>query len=114
MAKYNGVDKDKIVDSIDGALDIILNDGRISYTEKALYDWIDGRKLAILRQSSSDEELARNMKLTGADTIFKKHGQFLLKLEFNQLSAKDKHNIALLTRWNAFGNMQFGQKVLKR
>ncbi|GEM_PF-5001269 len=102
MAQYNGVDKEEIVASIDGVLDLILADGKISHSERAVYDWIDGRKLAILRQSSSDEELARNMRLTGADKIFAQNGGFLLRLEFNCSSAKDLKTIERLKSWNAF------------
>lgn len=102
MARYNGVDKDAIVDSIDQTLDLILRDKKISPLEQDLYNWIDGRKLAILRQSASDEELARNMEYTGANRIFAEKGKFLLSLNFNTLAADDRKTIENLKSWNAF------------
>ena len=102
MAQYNGVHKDKIVNSIDDMIDLILRDDHVSPLERPIYDWIDGRKLAIRRQSSSDEELARNMDYTGANKIFAVHGQFLLRLEFNDLAEQDRRAIETLKEWNAF------------
>lgn len=102
MAQYNGIDKDEIVDSIDQVLDLIWRDGRVSSLEKPLYDWIDGRKLAMIRQSSSDEELARMMSYTGADKIFAEKGRFLLSIDFNMVSSTDYRTIERLKSWNAF------------
>tara|TARA_B100000686_G_C16447402_1_gene790214 strand:+ start:482 stop:835 length:354 start_codon:yes stop_codon:yes gene_type:complete len=111
MPQYNGVEKQELVQSIEDAMDYILSlkdivvskDAAADFTQP-LNDWIDGRLLAILKQSSSSEELCRNMAYTGADTLFGQYKGLLLSARFNDVTASTQKTIRSLEKWKAFQN----------
>jgi len=102
MPKYNGVDQQDLVQSIEDAMDYILKLEFVPDVRSALDDWIDGRRLAVIKQSSSDEELSRNMTLMGADTLFHKFERLMLSARFNDVTSATQKTIRTLEKWKAF------------
>ena len=102
MTKFRGVEKNELVQSIEDAMDFILSKSFNQNARKDLSDWIDGRKLAVLKQSSSDEELARNVKLMGADKVFEPFRDMLERVYRLDVTPQSQKMVENLKKWSAY------------
>lgn len=102
MANYRGVDKSVLVETIENAMDYVLRQNFNMAAKRHFDAWIDGTKLNILKQSCTSEELARNMKLTGAENLFKPLSNELNAVWDKDISPSTQKLIKNLKKWSAF------------